>query len=252
MVLFPLHPEGWSFRKTVYMKNRIVLSDSDIRKMVAESVKRLLKEERTPFYRNVAPHIRDKVIKKVASEHPELDPKGFYYTSTGDLVHNGKKKIKSAPKEKLSKPENMSVEEYYQNIVLPNNPKMAQKENQYADEDWRPVQNIGRYFNGDVDYGSYYLVSNYGRLKVINFNNAIRSDIYVGYDAPTRKAMQFHLNGYGDDGASMKTCPDVKYIVADAWLEPHDTKKFKVIHIDGDYHNNHVDNLKWVPKKAQR
>ena len=64
--------------------------------------------------------------------------------------------------------------------------------------------------------------------------------------------MQFHLNGYGDDGASMKTCPDVKYIVADAWLEPHDTKEFKVIHIDGDYHNNRVDNLKWVPKKTQR
>ncbi len=226
------------------MSKIIKLTENDIKNIVLESVDKLLKEY-IEIAKNVPSNIQKQYLAKIRKERSDLDPTGFSYIGN-KLIHNGRKAQK---KQIISKPKDMSVEEYYQKLVLPNNVKMAEQENEYSDEDWRPVQNIGRYFNGDVDYGSYYEVSNYGRLKTINFNNALRSNIQNGYDAPTRNAMQFHLNGNGNDGSSMKTCPDVKYIVADAWLEPHNPKEFKVIHIDGDYHNNKVDNLKWIPRK---
>lgn len=233
-------------------KNTIRLTESDLKKVISESVKRILGES-IELAKNVPPQIQGKYIEKMKREYPDLDPNGFFYMG-GTLKHSGKKapkRPKSEPKEKISKPEDMSIEEYYSKLVLPNNQKIASKENEFADEDWRPVKNIGRYFGGDVDYSSYYEVSNYGRLKVINLKDALKSDIYVGYDAPTRKAMQFHLNGYGADGTSRKTCPDVKYIVADAWLQPMDPKKYMVRHKDGDYHNNTADNLEWVPRRQK-
>ena len=228
------------------MKKTIEITENDLKNIVLETVKLL--REYIEIAKNVPTNIQKQYLAKIKKERSDLDPTGFSYVGN-KLIHNGKKAQK---KPIISKPENMSVEEYYTKYVLPNNPKMAEKEEQYSDEDWRPVQNIGRYFGGEVDYSSYYEVSNYGRLKTINFKNALRSNIQDGYDAPTRNAMQFHLNGFGDDGTSMKTCPDVKYIVADAWLEPHDMKRFKVIHLDGDYHNNKVNNLKWVEKKNKQ
>ena len=43
--MFPLHPEGWSFHKAVYMKNRIVLSDSDIMETLSlENIAAIMKE----------------------------------------------------------------------------------------------------------------------------------------------------------------------------------------------------------------
>jgi DNA-binding winged helix-turn-helix (wHTH) protein len=115
------------------------------------------------------------------------------------------------------------------------------------DEEWRPVPNKGRYFGGEADYGNYYEISNLGRLRTINLQNAAKSSISCGYDAPTRKAMQFHLN----HKSGMNTCPDVKYMVADAFLGEHDLENNMVVHIDGDYHNNRADNLKWVPRKKK-
>lgn len=231
-------------KKLIIMEKSIKISSKDIQNMVTECIKKILKEERITLANNVPPEVHEKYLKFFKNQNPELDPSGFEYIGNR-LTHNGKKKKK---KPVISKPDNMSIEEYYKNVVIPNKPELADKEQEYTNEQWLPVQNIGRYFNGEPDFSSYYMVSNFGRLKIINLKDATRSDIVRGYDAPTRNAMQFHLNGYGDDGSSMKTCPDVKYIVADAWLEPHDMKQFKVIHKDGDYHNNNVNNLQWVPR----
>lgn len=156
------------------------------------------------------------------------------------------KKLFYRPKKKVvySKPEKMSVQEYFDTIVLANNKELAAKVAMFEDEVWMPIINIGRYFGGDVDYSGFYEVSNKGRIKMIDCGNAMRSDISVGYDTPTRNAMQFTLN----DRNGKRTTSDVKYMVADAFLGEHDIKLNEVIHIDGDYHNNEATNLMWVER----
>ena len=166
-----------------------------------------------------------------------------------DFVEHGNKLV-YAPKKKaaIKKPNNMGIAEYVEKLVKPNNKDFSLASEKYENEVWRPVQNIGRYFDGQVDYSDFYEVSNMGRLRAINTENALKSSISEGYDAPTRNAMQFHLNAKGTDGKKMNTCPDCKYIVADAFLESKDQSKYMIIHIDGDYHNNRVDNLSWVER----
>ena len=181
----------------------------------------------------------DLVAKMVASKYG-ANPADFVKGKNGTIVYQPKHTAK--PKaEIVSKPEDMSVDEYKAKYVIPMNPELKDEDG----EEWRPVENKNRYFGGDVDYGNYYEISNLGRLRTINLQNAAKSSISCGYDAPTRNAMQFHLN----HKSGMNTCPDVKYMVADAFLGEHDLQDNMVIHLDGDYHNNRADNLKWVPRK---
>lgn len=225
----------------------IRITESQLRSIIAESVRRAL-DEAIEIARNVPPQIRNAYLKKMIKEYPDLDPDGFFWVGD-NLKHNGKKKPKSAPKEKIGKPEGMSEEEYERTIVIPNNEKYAQKVREYEDEEFRPIVNGGRYFGGEAYYGNFYEVSNYGRLKILNHENCLRSDIVEGYPAPTRNAMQFHLNFSGEGDDSMKTCPAVHYMVANAFLGEHDPKEWKVVHLDGDWRNNVADNLKWVRKR---
>lgn len=179
------------------------------------------------------------MAKMIATKYG-ANPADFVPGKNGTIVYQPKRTAK--PKtEIVSKPEDMSVEEYKAKYVIPMKPELKDEEG----EEWRPVENKNRYFGGDVDYGNYYEISNLGRLRTINLQNAAKSSISTGYDAPTRNAMQFHLN----HKSGMNTCPDVKYMVADAFLGEHDLQDNMVIHIDGDYHNNRADNLKWVPRK---
>jgi hypothetical protein len=165
--------------------------------------------------------------------------------NASDFIQFGNKII-FQPKKKVvfSKPANMTVKDYFEKIVLPNNDEIAAMVAMYDDEVWLPIQNIGRYFEGEVDYSQFYEVSNKGRIKMIDCSNAMKSNISVGYDTPTRNAMQFTLN----DRNGKRTTSDVKYMVADAFLGDHDIKLNEVIHIDGDYHNNKSENLMWVTR----
>ena len=180
----------------------------------------------------------EQLAKMIATKYG-VNPADFSKGKGDTIVYNPKRQAK--PKQQtISKPEGMSVEEYKEKYVIPMKPELKDEEG----EEWRPVPNKGRYFGGEADYSNYYEISNLGRLRLINLQNAAKSSISCGYDAPTRKAMQFHLN----HKSGMNTCPDVKYMVADAFLGEHDLQDNMVIHIDGDYHNNRADNLKWVPR----
>ena len=226
----------------------VKISEGDIRKMVMESVKRILGEA-NEFARGIPAHIRDKFIKKVAAEHPELDPNGFYYTSTGDLLHNGKKRPKrTTPKPVISKPEGMSDEEYEQKLIIPNNPKYREDLEKYPDEEFRPLINGGRYYGGETEYGNDYEISNKGRIKVINHGNVLHSRIIEPNHAETKKGSQAHIMAYDEGEGKMKdTCSNVAYMVANAFLGEHDPSQWLVKHKDGDWRNNCVENLEWVP-----
>jgi hypothetical protein len=237
---------------------KIRLTESQLRNIIAKTLNESMDEwqsvMRFPqgFVSKKGEDWKRERINKEAEKNPNLDPAGYQWFGD-ELRHNEKPRPKSAPKPKrqiISKPEGMSDEEYEQKLVIPNNPKFREKLEQYDDEEFRPIVNGGRYFGGAADYGCDYEVSNRGRLKVLNHSDAIKSNIYDPYPAPTRKAMQFHLNAMDDEGNKMFTCPNVAYMVANAFLGEHDPSQYTIRHKDGDWRNNNAENLEWVPAKV--
>lgn len=181
------------------------------------------------------------VIRLIAGKY-HLPPEDFNYNRNDRKVYYAPKKRKTVKRQKYSKPDGMSIKDYYSSIVLKVNPKLKAAEELYDDEVWMPVRNAGRYFKGEADY-SFYEVSNHARLRIINLGDAEKSRILTPYPAPTRRAMQFHLMGSDEDGNTMHTCPDVKNIVADAFFDNFDPSTQRVVHKNGDWSNNNVDNL---------
>lgn len=181
------------------------------------------------------------VIRLIAGKY-HLSPEDFNYNQNDKKVYYNPKKRKTVKRQKYSKPADMSIKDYYSSIVLKVNPKLKEGEDIYDDEVWMPVRNAGRYFKGEADY-SFYEVSNHARLRIINLMDAEKSRILTPYPAPTRRAMQFHLTGSDEGGNAMRTCPDVKNIVADAFFKNFDPSTQRVVHKDGDWRNNNVDNL---------
>jgi len=183
-----------------------------------------------------------------AREKMHLDPKEWKYD------RNARKFYKKANKK--NKPvgrKKNETEDAYLDRVRKLNKKFADAENEISGEEWRPVKNTGRFFGGASDYTNSHAASNMGRIRRIDFKNPNKSFISYGYDAPTRKAMQYHLDTFDDSGLSQKTTPPIHTIVADAWLdEPEgNIEDYDVEHIDGDYHNNRVDNLRYVLRKGR-
>lgn len=184
-----------------------------------------------------------------------MNPDDFEYIGNGKFVYKVKQK-KTTPRIKkpkfrsqdLGRKEGETEQEYLER-VREINPKFAEVEGEIPGEEWRPIVNKGRYFSGDTDYTKAYEVSNMGRIRIIDFEDPMRSRISSGYDAPGKNARNFHL-----DLPGFKTTPPIHTLVADAWLpEPEGgIENYDVEHIDGNYHNNRADNLRYVLKKGRR
>lgn len=231
---------------------KITITESQLRYLISNTLNESLDEWQTimrfpqGYTAKKGEQWKKERIEKEIEKNPKLDPNGFRWFGD-ELKHNEKLRPKTAPRPKIGKPEGMSPKEYEENIVKKYNPKYEQESQALMPgEEFRPVVNTGRYFRGDADFSSYYEISNYGRLKVIDFSDASKCRIMNGYDAPTSRAMQFNLNG------EQHTCPPVHSMVADAFLEPKDPHDFMVRHINGDYHDNRAENLQWVPRKNRK
>lgn len=218
-----------------------------VRQVISEALD--TKPKKGDFFR-VPQGLNPMTMAKMLAKKYGINHEDFNYTGS-TLIYNPKVRA-SKKRSKISKPEGMPVDEYYRKMVLPNKPELQDEEDKYPDEEWRPVQNIGRYFKGAADFTNAYEVSNYGRLKIINLDDAVKSRIYMGYDAPTRGSMQAHLNTTDINGNKLQTTGFIGNIVADVFLEPKDPKKFMIRHKDGNYGNNRADNLEWVPRVRGR
>ncbi len=196
----------------------------------------------------------ESIGRKVIRLKYGMNPDDFEYVGNGKFVYKVKQKKTNprvkAPKfrsQDLGRKEGETEQEYLER-VREVNPKFAEVEGEIPGEEWRPIVNKGRYFSGNTDYTKAYEVSNMGRIRIIDFEDPMRSRISSGYDAPRRNARNFHL-----DLPGFKTTPPIHTLVADAWLpEPEGgIENYDVEHIDGNYHNNRADNLRYVLKKGR-
>ena len=88
-----------------------------------------------------------------------------------------------------------------------------------------------------VGYEELYQVSNFGRVKSLNYNKTKKAKILKG-----RSGVYLHVglykHGYAEDF-------NVHRLVAEVFI-PNPDNLPQVNHKDGNKHNNHVNNLEWV------
>lgn len=149
-------------------------------------------------------------------------------------------------KKKISKPDGMPIEQWQSSVVFGMHPEMED----LPGEEWREISNEGdRYFGGNASF-SHYEVSNFGRVRLTNLEDAEKSGIVKSYPAPTRGGNEIHLS-YG----KMKTCPRLDYIVANAFVpKPNgaDPKKLFVKHKNDDNFDDRAENLEWVVREKKQ
>lgn len=227
----------------------------DFRRLIRENIRRVLFEgELKPGTTFKLPTSGNKGCVILAKMYGKSPYDFIYRQNNNDFIYKpAKRKNSSGEKQFKGKPEGMSDADYL-DIVRQQNKKFAEQESEIQGEEWRPVQNPGLYFGGDVDYSKSYEVSNMGRIRVIDFNDPMRSRISGGYDAPQRKARQFTMYGANERGERRKTTPHLANMVAAAFLDPPEGElsSYYVEHLDGDYNNNRLDNLRYVKRSGRK
>lgn len=226
-----------------------------INEIVSKVIKNVINEANFKMGDSIVIPGSESIGRKVIRLKYGMNPDDFEYVGNGKFVYKVKQK-KTNPRVKVPKFRSQDLgrkegetEQEYLERVREVNPKFAEVEGEIPGEGWRPIVNKGRYFSGDTDYTKAYEVSNMGRIRIIDFEDPMRSRISSGYDAPGRNARNFHL-----DLPGFKTTPPIHTLVADAWLPepPGGIENYDVEHIDGNYHNNRADNLRYVLKKGRR
>ena len=85
------------------------------------------------------------VIRLVSGKY-KIPAEDLNYHPNDRRVYYEPKRRSKAKRQVYSKPDGMSIKDYYSNIVLRVNPKLKAAEDMYDDEVWAPVRNVGRYF----------------------------------------------------------------------------------------------------------
>lgn len=198
--------------------------------------KSVLKENAisVPFVSGVKESMRKAVLSKIIQEHPELDPTGFYYTSSGDLKHNGKKTKKST-KKIVKKPEGMSDVEFLKTIVPQYNKRYAKGLEKLVGDDiekleWKPL-NIGelRDFKTSEEFSQRYWISNLGAVTTEYPDDASKCRLSIPYFDNSTKKFQINLRIYDELGKEkMHLCPSVVNLVKNAFGEESANKLIEI------------------------
>ena len=238
------------------------MNEKLLKQIIRESINKVLNEEIKPntFWTVPSGVSIDKMIKHI-SQKENVDASDLKIDGNKIIYMPSKKRkstrMTSPKREKISKPEGMDFDTYFNKIVLANNPEEQKKAAEYGDsEQWKPVPNKGRFFKGELDPSQCVEVSNMGRVRFIDGNDASKSGINKGvYFAPTRNGVLVHINAIGADGRPLRTTGLLANMVIDAWFDPEgefDKNKYKVIYLDGDPQNCRLDNLDYVPIERGR
>lgn len=215
------------------------LNNLNLDKIITEAIKNVIDKSRYwPIPSNIEPQRYLKMVAK-QSDIPIED-----LTIENNRIY----KLKSKKSKKIVKPADMDFDTFYNKMVLPNNPKEAQKALEYGNkEQWRPLPNTNRFFGGELDPSQCIEVSNMGRIRFIDGNDGMKSGINKGvYFAPTRNGVQVHVNGMGSDGTTLRTTGSLANMVMDTWGEkPADfnTQKYVVGHRNQNLEDCQLSNL---------
>lgn len=238
------------------------MNEKLLKQIIRESINKVLNEEVTPgTYWNIPYSLSSDKMIKIISQKENIEPLDLKIDGNKIIYMPSKKRkstrMTSPKREKISKPEGMDFDTYFNKYVLPNNPEEQKKAAEYGNsEQWKPVPNKGRFFKGELDPSQCVEVSNMGRVRFIDGNDAMRSGINKGvYFAPTRNGVQVHINAMGADGRPLRTTGLLANMVIDAWFDPEgelDKNKYKVIYLDGNPQNCRLDNLDYVPIQRGR
>jgi hypothetical protein len=230
-------------------KNTIRLTESELKRVISESVKKVLRES-MELAKNVPPQIQGKFIEKMKKEYPDLDPDGFFYMG-GTLKHSGKKatkkKSQSLDKKLPSKVEsNLSSEEYLKQVVLANDKNLEANMEEY-DEEWVNLSyNALRGNSVDADYTNDYHISSMGRVLIVNGSNG-KGRITNGYWDGTSANPQYRINlrTYGTNGNEIThNTPTIARLVAIAFLGAN--MKSKIRFKDGNPKHPYANNLEII------
>jgi hypothetical protein len=227
---------------------KIRLDESILKKIIAESIRKVMLNEAIDIAKGVPEKYRKAYLEKMIREYPDLDPDGFFWLKD-TLKHNGKKKRKSTPKEKLPSREESGLEpwDYLKQIVIKNDPNL---ENTMAEngEKWENLSYTALRGNGvDADYSNDYYISNMGRVLVVNANNG-KGKITLGYWDGTSSSPQYRINlrTYNSAGEEMThNTPSIAKLVAIAFLHPQG--KCRIVFKDGNPQHPYANNLEIVP-----
>lgn len=249
------------------VNRRIVkLTENQIRSLISERLQNIITEDANKEREPVKYGNRFSITQKYGAERSKRNIASTYGIDVNDLYIEGdyivykpkKKPKKTSTKEekKIVKPDDMDANTFFEKMVIPQMDSDKQDEARSKTEEiWKPLPNKNRYFNGELDPSEVVEVSNFGRVRIINCLDGMKSKITSGHYAPTRNMVQVHLSGVGDDGKVLKTTGSIANMVFDAFFDPSgeiDPKKYKVIHRDNDPQNCHYNNLDYVERKKEK
>lgn len=100
-------------------------------------------------------------------------------------------------------------------------------------EVWKQLPNKNRFFKGELDPSRIVMVSNMGRVAVDN-------KIVKTYFAPTRNAMQVHIDTFDINGMPLKTTGFVANMIADTFIVPDGKSGKRAYNIE--YKDNNPQN----------
>lgn len=107
------------------------------------------------------------------------------------------------------------------------------------------------------DYGyDYYQVSNTGKVRSVDrvvVSKAGQMQPFIGKELKLRNNKKephlfFEVSKIENDKKVRKTIY-IHKVVAEIFLPKNNEKKIYVTHLDGNYNNNHLENLEWITHK---
>ena len=196
---------------------KIRLNESDLRKIIAESIRKVMLSEAIDIAKGVPEQFKKAYLKKMIAEYPDLDPNEFFWIKD-TLKHSGKKLKK---KERIPKPEGMSDIEYITQFIPKYNKRYAKglsrllSDSQEGELQWKQL-NVSNLRSGDISekFENRYWICNLGAVTTENPTDVSKCHLSIPYYDSSTKKFQINLRIYDINGNEIDhLCPSAVSLV---------------------------------------
>lgn len=236
------------------MKRQIKLTESQLYKVIIESVKSILlnetKQKANPIEWTITNNNDPEKLKRLIASKHKYDIDDLKIVGNKIIYKPSKKGKTVKNKTKLVKENGMSNEDFFQEVLKYKSPEVQKKSETKEGEIWKPLPNVNRYFKGELDPSQIIEVSNFGRVRCLNVNDGLKSKLLSTPFIVTRNEVQVHIN---DKENNLHTTGVLHNMVYDTFGEdaPFDYQKYKVKFKDGNASNCRIDNLYLAPRSKK-